>query len=473
MKVRFSKSNPGIRLFVWAFVLLTICTGYTTLTKPLAKEQSAQFVLYLEIADEFSDEVILHLDSISLEKTDSSFITLPISKIISTQKEASQHIKLIDRYIEPGVYTAAHFFCSAIEGYIGKVKMHADISVSGYRFPLLKEATDEQCCFVNMVWDVHPFDEKEKEYQPHISVSPSIVQNYKDVLLVSNEKSDNVTIIDQLTYKVIDVLRTNKGPKGMAYAERNQLLFVANSKSDNISIYNILNLQKIKDITLNNGDEPTRLILSDDEQYLYILNYGSKSLSIVNLLSYQEESRIYDFEDIYAIALDETKGYLYISEPLSNKVRIFDPVNSTIVSEISFDGQVTELAYNKSTEELIIAAKYRGLLFRYNSNTGEFANPVNLCSPSAGISFNNFGDNLFVSEKDCKIVAIIDPEKSLEISTIYLDDEPGLIAQDSDNRNLFLLYPDKNAVSIISIHSKSLVKTIDVGNQPYTALDIW
>ncbi|KAA3632788.1 MAG: YncE family protein [Calditrichaeota bacterium] len=473
MKVRFSKSNPGIRLFVWAFVLFTICTGYTAFTKPQIKKHSAQFVLYLEVTEEFSDEVILHIDSIRLIKTDSSFFTIPVSKIISSQKTASQQIKLIDRYIEPGMYTSALFFCSGIEGYIGKVKMQADISVSGYRIPLLKEATAERCCFVNMVWDVHPFDEKEKEYQPHISVSSSVVQNFKDILLVSNENSDNVTIIDQLTYKILDVLKTNKGPRGMVYAEQNQLLFVANSKSDNISIYNILNLQKIKDISLNNGDEPSRLILSDDEQYLYILNYGSKSLSIVNLLSYQEESRVYDFEDLYAIALDETKGYLYISEPLSNKVRIFDPVNNTIVSEISFDGHVTELAFNNITEELIVAAKYRGLLFRYNSKTGEFANPVNLCSPASGISFNTFGDNLFVSEKDCKIVAIVDPEKSIEISTIYLDDEPGLIAQDSDNRNLFLIYPDNDVLSIFSIHSKTLVKTIDVGKRPYTALDIW
>src|SRR2546427_2078332 len=55
-------------------------------------------------------------------------------------------------------------------------------------------------------------------------------------VFVTNEKSDNVTVIDAATRKVIQTIPVGKRPRGVAVSPDGRRVYVTNSNSDTLSV---------------------------------------------------------------------------------------------------------------------------------------------------------------------------------------------------------------------------------------------
>src|SRR3989475_7030620 len=73
-------------------------------------------------------------------------------------------------------------------------------------------------------------------------------------VFVTNEKSDNVTVIDAATRKVIQSIPVGKRPRGVAVSPDGRRVYVTNSNSDTLSVIDARSLAVLS--TVPAGGEP-------------------------------------------------------------------------------------------------------------------------------------------------------------------------------------------------------------------------
>src|SRR2546427_6681877 len=78
-------------------------------------------------------------------------------------------------------------------------------------------------------------------------------------VFVTNEKSDNVTVIDAATRKVIKSIPVGKRPRGVAVSPDGRRVYVTNSNSDTLSVIDARSLAVLS--TVPAGGEPPGVAL--------------------------------------------------------------------------------------------------------------------------------------------------------------------------------------------------------------------
>jgi len=95
-----------------------------------------------------------------------------------------------------------------------------------------------------------------------------ILNKNSEIAYVSNQWSDNVSVIDLLTSTIVDTLQTGNGPAGLALSADEKYLYVVNTFGSNLSIIDLEAKEEIK--RLITGNNPTGTELSPDGKDLYV-----------------------------------------------------------------------------------------------------------------------------------------------------------------------------------------------------------
>lgn len=94
------------------------------------------------------------------------------------------------------------------------------------------------------------------------------VDNERKRCYVSNQWSDNVSVIDLNSYMTTDTLKTGNGPAGVALSPDGRFLYVVNSFSNNLSVFDLDSGKEVK--RLSAGNNPTGIHFSPDGKTIYI-----------------------------------------------------------------------------------------------------------------------------------------------------------------------------------------------------------
>ncbi|MCU0408719.1 MAG: beta-propeller fold lactonase family protein, partial [Bacteroidales bacterium] len=101
-----------------------------------------------------------------------------------------------------------------------------------------------------------------------------ILDRKNEFAYVSNQWSDNVSVIDLSTLSVCDTLSCGNGPAGLALSASGSFLYVVNSYSSDLSVIDLARKEEIKRLTT--GNNPTGAELSPDGKELFISSRRAK-----------------------------------------------------------------------------------------------------------------------------------------------------------------------------------------------------
>ena len=85
---------------------------------------------------------------------------------------------------------------------------------------------------------------------------------------VSNQWSDNVSVIDLSTERVTDTLKTGNGPAGLALSADGKVIYAVNSFSSDISVIDLHSKEEI--YRISTGNNPTGVKLCPDGKLLFV-----------------------------------------------------------------------------------------------------------------------------------------------------------------------------------------------------------
>jgi len=453
-----------------AFISLAPWPAPAAFSQASSRAEKAQVVVYIETAVSTAEGVSLAFDSIVLAGDDVEVSLALRRTAVSSIDDAGRQVLLAEQAIQPGAYEWLRLYAHGVPAVTGDAT--TGVAVAGGRIDVavdleIGQGTAEP---VFLTWTPTSVRRDGGVYAARVAWSRADIPPPGSLVFVSNEGSDNLSVVNRFSRRVVDVIKVGLAPRGLVYSPFSQQLFVANSGDNSIDVIDVPTRQPLRTVPLVFGDTPSRLELSPDERLLYVLNYGSSSLAVFDTQSFQEVGRYSLGSSPVGIATNRLSGYVYVTNRLSDNVNVYEPVNQSVTTTYAAGTSPTELILNSRAGSLYVCHDGQRTLTVLNARTGEQTGTMNLCSEATGLAYNQTSNQLYVASGRCSEIGVFKPENELNVGTVRLPDKPGLITIDPENRQLFAVLPEADALAVVNIITREMTAVIDTGHRPYQAV---
>jgi YVTN family beta-propeller protein len=386
----------------------------------------------------------------------------------------------------------------------------------GIETPINITVTKNQNTSLFLKWDADASIVEGYQFKPVFIIKSQRPELSTLLIYVTNEDSNNVSVINRQTDEVVSTVMVGKKPRGVATGLRRQhvRIYVANSKSNSISVIDPTTNKVETEIPIRFGRQPEGIAVasvSPEKEFIFVTNYGSNTVSVIDALTYQEMEKINVGNGPIAIAVDPPIETLVSAKFLSfedlNILRSYREKflnvyvankNSKEVTVLRFDISRTRIIdvmnINVEWNPVALEVDYqRGKVFVANYGFDNLSviniievikgNRTGAVSAISGVGHSNTGvvadpslERIYLLKEVPGEIMIIRP--SLEdqspiktitpiIGTIPVGSSPRGLMLDPEARKLYVVNRGSHTVSVIDKTTRREEKVIPVGKKPY------
>jgi len=368
-----------------------------------------------------------------------------------------------------------------------------------------------------MSWNADASIQEDYLFSPVFNVKSQVPELSSLLIYVTNEDSDNVSVINRQDGEIAATVLVGKKPRGIATSIKGEHLkvYVANSGSNSISVIDPTTNKIENEIPIRFGRQPEAIAvaeISSDTELIFVANYGSNTVSMVDASTYQELEKIDVGRGPIAIAVDPPVETLSGSRFLS-----FDDINSLrsyrerffnvyVVNQNSNSVSVLRIdaVAKKSVEVINLSVEWRPVALSVDYQRGriyianydsdklsviDIPKTVKGITSDAVSTINNVGfsiigviadpafDRLYLLKENPGEVVIIRPfTDSMDtlrtamppvMGTIAVGNSPRSFVMDPEARKLYVVNRGSGNVSVIDKTTKIEEQIVTVGKRPY------
>jgi YVTN family beta-propeller protein len=368
-----------------------------------------------------------------------------------------------------------------------------------------------------LIWDSDASIGEGYQFNPVFLVRGQGQELSSLLIYVTNEYSNNVSVINRHSGQIVASIMVGKRPRGITTGMRKdpQRLYVANSLSNSISVINPESHKVESEIPIRLGWEPEDIVVfqsSPDNELIFVANYRSNSVSVIDTITHEEIEKIDVGIGPIAIAVDPPVEELLDSTFLSfqdiNTLRTYREkfYNVYVVNKNSNTVSVLRINMldNRSEEVMHIDVEWtpvsigidypRGRVYIANYNSDNLSvidilqivngNPSGSVSTIRNVGYSVIGvisdpdiERIYLLKENSDEVLIIRPYEDsfrtaetfvpLILGTIPVGNRPRSFMLDPEARNLYVVNSGSDTVSVINKTTKKQEKVIPVGRRPY------
>jgi len=189
----------------------------------------------------------------------------------------------------------------------------------------------------------------------HIEPVPS-----KDLLIVVNNGSDTIHLVDPFTFQIIETLTVGDGPVDAIYSEFWDLAFVVNSLDNSISVVDLDTRPATVTSRLPVELRPSGVTIDDSMGWLYVANEGSNNLSVIKLETLAVERSVPVGSGAGDVVLDPYGRRLYLAMTNTGEVLCVDPYTGVTNYSVRLPGRPGKLAFDPEEKKLYAAIPEAG-----------------------------------------------------------------------------------------------------------------
>jgi YVTN family beta-propeller protein len=365
-------------------------------------------------------------------------------------------------------------------------------------------------------WDADASIVDGYQFNPVFNVKSQRPELSTLLIYVTNEDSNNVSVINRQNDEVVSTVMVGKKPRGVATGLRRQhvRIYVANSRSNSISVIDPTTNKVETEIPIRFGRETEGIAVatvSPDKEFIFVTNYGSNTVSVVDGLTYQEMEKVNVGNGPVAIAVDPPAETLLSAKFLSfedlNILRSYREKFFNIYVANRNSKEVTVLRFDISRNRVIdvmnvnvewnpvaLDVDYqRGKVYVANYGFDNLSviniievikgNTTGVVSAISGVGHSNIGviadpalDRVYLLKEVPGEILIIRPFLAEQspirtvtpiIGTIPVGSSPRSLMLDPDARKLYVVNRGSHTVSVIDKTTMREEKVIPVGKKPY------
>jgi YVTN family beta-propeller protein len=248
--------------------------------------------------------------------------------------------------------------------------------------------------------------------------------------------------------------RTDSGEKGF--------LYVGNAKSNNISVIDLATNKVIKNITVGSGTHDIKI--SDDQQIVYTTDIDSGTVSIVNATSNTLIDQINTSVAVHGVA--EFNDTLYVGDVYGGKLLVIK--DNAIKDEIKVGSGPEYVEARPPDGGILYVANLWSPISVVDLAENRVIKNIDSGVTPHGLSFTNDGSRLFIVNMQSDTLSVIDAQKHEIIKTIPVGKQPEYVKLSPDERFAYVTNLGEDTVSKIDLINLEVIKNkIPVGKGPH------
>jgi YVTN family beta-propeller protein/parallel beta-helix repeat protein len=150
---------------------------------------------------------------------------------------------------------------------------------------------------------------------------------------VSNEISNNVSVIDTSSNTVTDTVIVESSPYGVAVNPAGTHVYVSNYGSNNVSVIDTSNNTVTATVAV--GTNPHGVAVNPTGTHVYVSNYGSKSVSVIDTSTNTVTDTVAVGSFPIGVAVNPAGTRMYVSNYFSNSVSVINTSTNSVIDTVT------------------------------------------------------------------------------------------------------------------------------------------
>ncbi len=320
-------------------------------------------------------------------------------------------------------------------------------------------------------------------------------------IFVSNERSDNITVIDGRDNRVIGTIPVGKRPRGIHASPDGKTVYVALSgtpiggpplldakgnpifnkakddddddvksdkSADAIGVVDVA--QKKLTGKISGGSDPEEFALSKDGRKLYVSNEDVKAASVIDIGSAKVEHIIVVGQEPEGVATAPDGKRFYVTCEAGGDVYAVDTGSYKIIGHFKVNVRPRSMAFLQGTELAFIPSESTGELNVIDTASLSVAKVITLPSGSRPMSVKVAPDGrrIYVSNGRAGTVSVLDSHTYELLNTIKVGVRPWGIGLSPDGKFLYSANGPSNDVSVVDLETNKEVARVKAGTSPWS-----
>jgi YVTN family beta-propeller protein len=500
--------------------LLFFTAGCTTVQEYVAPQgpSDGQVTVLLNGPQNTAADITFHISSVNILTEEGMPREIPnIPMAINSIELTGHQVLLGERYIPEGRYKKLQFIMKeAVVRNKGKTANLA-LPQQGIEvdIDIIVKRNENTSLFIS--WDPDTSVREGYLFSPAFMVKGQVPELSNLLVYVTNEFSNNVSIINRQSEEVVGTVLVGKQPRGVTTSRGREhpRVFVANSASNSVSVIDpTVNKVEIE-IPLRFGRQPEGIAafnLAPGKELIFVANYGSNNVSVIDRATHQEVDKINVGEGPIAVAVDPPAESLsptrFISFEDLNTLKAYREkfFNVYVANRNSKDISIIKVnAVNGRPDEVIrVNAEWgpisltvdpqRAKVYVANYNydnlsvidilqvikgniAGSVSEIIGVGTYIVGVIAEPELDRMYLLKEPTDEILIIRPfseafssqrtSTSPVIGTIPVGNYPRSFILDPEGRKFYVVNRGSGNVSVVDKTSRSEVQVMPVGRKPY------
>lgn len=318
------------------------------------------------------------------------------------------------------------------------------------------------------------------------SVPPLQPGSYR--VLVTNERSGDLSVIDGETREVLATLPLGKRPRGLKLSPDGKLLYVALSGSpisppgtdpdtlppadkgaDGIGVVDLDRIELVN--VLRGVSDPEQLAVSADGRKLYIASEDTGQAVVMDATSAEVLATMPVGGEPEGVTLSPDGRWVYMSSEEDHQIAVIDTQTDRVVAtldvglrprftEFSDDGALAFISGENDGTITVADAREHKVLHRWQLEGGALVRPV-------GMAVSHDGTLLYTVTGRGQMLLAIDVETGEQVAAVEVGPRPWGVAISPDGATLFTANGNSDDVSVVDAATMQVVERIPVGASPW------
>ena len=318
-------------------------------------------------------------------------------------------------------------------------------------------------------------------------------------IYVSNERSNNVTVIDGTSFKPLATFPIGKRPRGIHSSPDGKLVYVAvsgtpvepppqldakgnpiftnksddddDSKSDKaadgVAIIDTASRKVLRKIKV--GSDPEEFDISADGKQLVVSNEDVKTASLIDTASGKVLRIVPIAGEPEGVGIAPDGKHVWLTCETSGDIFCIDLTSFKVVGHVKVDQRPRSVAFVQNAKYAVVPSESAGKLYVIDAAKVALVKTIALPAGSRPMRLrvSPDGSKLYASTGRGGTVAVVDTNSFNVIGSIKVGQRPWGIILSPDGKYLFSANGPSNDVSVVDLAAGKEIHRVKAGNSPW------
>ena len=289
----------------------------------------------------------------------------------------------------------------------------------------------------------------------------------KDRIFVTNEKSNNISVIDAETLNVEHTIDVGDRPRGIGLSPDSSELYVAISEENKIVVLDPNSLKILRDFEA--GSDPETFGVHPNGN-IYISNEDDAKASVFDPKTGKQLAEFKVGLEPEGVAISPDGKRVIVTSESTNMLHVIKAPENVIESNILIGSRPRAAVFTKSGDIAYATAEISGEVVKVDMNKAKILKTASLGDAKAkpkDVILAKDEKTIYVAGGRANKIIVMDADTLEIIKGIPVGKRVWGLAMSGDGQRVFTTNGVSGTVSVIDTGKNEVIKTIEVGKFPW------